>query len=196
MEFLIKKEARWSIWNESTIVTIWPFHPGGIQHDNIYEIDILWKSDCQPLPNHIDDAMSCLVSQLQEGVGLHTQVITIVWRIMHHYGILTKMVNIIKDYTLTLSVLWILKVDRQISLIARQEGVRQGCILSPFLFCLEVDFVMRKTLHSSDHGIPWYDKELADLDFADDIALLGKDLSDIQRLTDKLIEEVAKSVFE
>ena len=55
---------------------------------------------------------------------------------------------------------------------------------------------MRITLHSSDHGIPWYDKELADLDFADDIALLGKDLSDIQRLTDKLIEEVAKSVFE
>ena len=73
-------------------------------------------------------------------------------------------------------------MDRPISLIASQEGVRQGCILSPFLFCLEIDFVMRITLHSSDHGIPWYDKELADLDFADDIALLGKDLSDIQSL--------------
>ena len=51
---------------------------------------------------------------------------------------------------------------------------------------------MRKTLQSSYHGILWCDKRLADLDFADDIALLGKDLSDIQRLTEKLIEEAAK----
>ena len=52
-------------------------------------------------------------------------------------------------------------------------GVRQGCILSPFLFLIIIDFIMRKTTHGQDYGIQLGPGKLADLDFADDIALLS-----------------------
>jgi len=52
-------------------------------------------------------------------------------------------------------------------------GVRQGCILSPFVFLIVVDFLMRKTVDGHDYGIMWGTGKLADLDFADDIALIS-----------------------
>ena len=51
------------------------------------------------------------------------------------------------------------------------SGVKQGCILSPFLFFMVIDFVMRKTMEGKDFGISWDHWRLADLDFADDIEL-------------------------
>ena len=50
--------------------------------------------------------------------------------------------------------------------------VRQGCLLSPFLFLLVIDWIMKTTTKGRKHGIqwgPWI--QLDDLDFADDLAL-------------------------
>ena len=65
-------------------------------------------------------------------------------------------------------------------------GVRQGCILSPFLFLIVIDFVLRKTTEGHDFGIMWRQKKLADLDFADDLALLCQTQQALQDMTDKL----------
>jgi len=51
-------------------------------------------------------------------------------------------------------------------------GVRQGCIPSPFLFLIVIDFVMRKTTEGHNFGIELGQGKLADLDFADNLALL------------------------
>ena len=65
----------------------------------------------------------------------------------------------------------ILFTTRGINIQRLTTGVRQGCILSPFLFLIVMDFVMRKTTNGHDFGIVWGQKKLADLDFADDLVL-------------------------
>jgi len=55
------------------------------------------------------------------------------------------------------------------------SGVKQGCILSPFLFIIVIDYIMRKAMDQPELGIGWKDdKWLTDLDFADDIALVAE----------------------
>ncbi|VDO98513.1 unnamed protein product [Schistosoma curassoni] len=55
-----------------------------------------------------------------------------------------------------------------------RTGVRQGCLLSPFLSLLVVDRIMKTTTSEGKHGIQWTTQnQLDDLDFADDLALLS-----------------------
>jgi hypothetical protein len=65
------------------------------------------------------------------------------------------------------------------------NSVRQGCILSPTIFLLVLDNVMRKTLGNRKRGTQWGMRDgLEDLDFADDKCLLSQRYSDMK---DKLI---------
>ena len=56
-----------------------------------------------------------------------------------------------------------------------KTGVRQGCILSPFLFLITIDFIMTKAMDDASFGIEWGQKRLADLDFADDISTIRQE---------------------
>ena len=59
-------------------------------------------------------------------------------------------------------------------------GIQQGCILSPFLFLIIIDFIMRKTTHGQDYGIQLGPGKLSDLNFSDDIALLSNTRDTLQ----------------
>ena len=62
-----------------------------------------------------------------------------------------------------------------------KTGVRQGCVMSSFLFNLAIDWVMRKATEDEKRGIRWkINTILEDLDFADDIALLSHTFQHIQ----------------
>ncbi|CAG2220119.1 Craniofacial development protein 2 [Mytilus edulis] len=52
-----------------------------------------------------------------------------------------------------------------------QSGVRKDCIISPILFLVAIDWVMRKTTSDKKRGLTW--SMFEDLDFADDIPLLS-----------------------
>ena len=66
-------------------------------------------------------------------------------------------------------------------------------MLSPFLFCLAIDWIMKRTDIGVKSGIIWtFTESLGDLDFADAISLLAHSHRDIQSKTEKLVRNAAK----
>ena len=62
-----------------------------------------------------------------------------------------------------------------------QTGARQGCLLSPTIFLIVIDWIMRKATKDRRMNIQWtLTKKLEDLDFADDISLLAHRHEDAQ----------------
>ena len=116
------------------------------------------------------------------------------WKICRHYGIPEKIINIIKAIYDKGggNVMYKGKLSTFFEILT---GVRQGCLLSPFLFLLAIDWIM-KNCESKD-GIQWCPfgkpKILGDLDFADDIALTTSNRSQMQRRTN-MIAETSKKV--
>jgi len=66
------------------------------------------------------------------------------------------------------------------------SGVRQGSILSLFLFNLAVDWIMAQTLKNDNRGVVLDDMIVADLDFMDNICLLDDNSDDAPKLLDKV----------
>ncbi|XP_020628246.1 uncharacterized protein LOC110065450 [Orbicella faveolata] len=70
-----------------------------------------------------------------------------------------------------------------------ETGVKQGCMMSGFLFLLAIDWIMFETTKQANIRIRWrFMDQLEDLDFADDIALISTTQHQMQRKTDKLTE--------
>ena len=107
----------------------------------------------------------------------------VLWQLMGHYGIPEKFINIIKN-TYTGMQCNIMHEGQLTDPFDITTGVRQGCLLSPFLFLLAVDWIMKQTTSNRRNGIQWtLMEQLDDLDFADDIALLSHNH---QQMKDKL----------
>ncbi len=108
------------------------------------------------------------------------------WKILHSYGVPPKIVTLIKMFYDHFECSIIL--DNTISeWFTVESGVRQGCILSPILFLVTIDWIMRKTTSDQPRGIKWtLFTQLEDLDFADDLAVLSTKHSNLQEKTNRL----------
>ena len=107
-------------------------------------------------------------------------------RIPRHYGIPSKTVNIIRmlysDFKA--KVICGPQLSESFSI---KTGVKQGCILSSFLFTLCIDWLMKETTKTERRGITWtLTNELEDIDFSDDICLLSQSHNDMQQKTNDL----------
>ena len=108
------------------------------------------------------------------------------WKILRYYGIPSKLVNVIKmlynDFKS--QVICNTALTDAFSVIT---GVKQGCILSPFLFILGIDWVLKQVTSDGRRGIRWtLTSVLEDLDYVDDIALLAHRHQDMQAKTNAL----------
>ena len=95
------------------------------------------------------------------------------WKLLRHYGVLVKIVNIIRSSYEGLSCRVIHRGQSTEAFNVR-TGDRKGCLLSPFLFLIAIDWIMRTATGQARNGIQWTPwLQLDDLDFADDLALLS-----------------------
>ena len=108
------------------------------------------------------------------------------WQLLRHYGIPPNLTLLIKKSydDMTCQVVHQGKLTEKFRV---KTGVRQGCLLSPFLFLLAIDWIMKKTTEGTRNGIQWtLWKQLEDLDFADDLALLSHSHQQMQDKTERL----------
>ena len=73
------------------------------------------------------------------------------------------------------------------------KGVRQGCVLSPYLFNLYAEYIMRNTgLEEAQAGIKIARRNINKLRYADDITLMAGSEEELKSLLMKVKRRVKK----
>ena len=107
------------------------------------------------------------------------------WKLLQHYGIPEKCIYLIRSSYEDMACR-VIHAGQLTDSFMVKTGVRQGCLLSPFLFLLAIDWIMKKTTKKRN-GIQWTPwSQLEDLDFADDLALLSHSHKQMQEKTEQL----------
>lgn len=121
------------------------------------------------------------------------------WHILSDYGIPAKYVRLIQCVYQN-SEAAVLVGGEKTNWIKVETGVRQGCIWSPLLFGVLIDFVLRKACDRDQSGICLKKRMrtlfglepaeyLGDLDYADDVTLLEPD----NPRSDRALHSLARS---
>ena len=114
----------------------------------------------------------------------------VIWQILWHYGVPEKIVNVIRCFYSGFECQVIhdgfLTEPFQV-----RTGVRQGCLLSPLLFLVVLDWVTREAYGAGRTGIQWsFTRKLEDLDFADDLCLMSQKLQHMQEINNEKTQEM------
>jgi len=108
------------------------------------------------------------------------------WKILETYGIPGLFIDIIKEIYRDSSSC-VINNGQTSEWFPVRTGVRQGCVMSGFLFIVAVDWVMRNATTNKKTGLRWkFTTQLEDLDYADDIALLSSKHQHLQEKTERL----------
>ena len=108
------------------------------------------------------------------------------WKLLKHYGVPDKIISLIRCTYQDMSCR-VAHAGQTSDSFEVKTGVRQGCLLSPFLFLLVIDWIMKTTTTGRNNGIQWtLWTQLDDIDFADDLALLSHNHNQMQDKTTRL----------
>ena len=79
------------------------------------------------------------------------------------------------------------------SLYQIEQGVRQGCIISPHLFNIYAETIMRNALENFEGSISIEGHKITNLRYADDVVLISGSLEELQILLKKVKTESEKA---
>ena len=113
------------------------------------------------------------------------------WKLLQHYGIPEKIIRMIR-LAYEPSTCQVIHGNTLTEPFTVLSGVRQGCLLSLFLFLLVMDWIMKETTKDQARGIQWtLSKHLEDIDFADDVALLSQRHNNMTQKLESIRETAA-----
>ena len=102
------------------------------------------------------------------------------WKLLRHYGVPKKIISLTYQ-DMNCKIAHAGQLSKSFKVKTR---VRQGCLLSAFLFLLVFGWIMKTTATGRNNSIQWtLWTQLDDLDFADDLALLSHNHSQMQDRT-------------
>jgi hypothetical protein len=119
-----------------------------------------------------------------------------IWDKIKVRGLPSKFINIIKEGYEDFSCRVLHKGQLSDS-IKTSSGVRQGCLLSPLLFLLVMNAVLRRALDGKKRELTCRLQEsLEDMEYADDVCLVSHKYEHMQRKLDDLWKESKKAGLE
>ena len=111
----------------------------------------------------------------------------VLWKLLRYYGVPEKITNLIRKFYEGFKA-QIVHSGLLTESFEMLTGVRQGCLLSPLLFLVVLDWVSKQAFGTSARGIQWHlMKRLEDLEYADDLALLTHRVQDMRSKMEDLI---------
>ena len=94
------------------------------------------------------------------------------WQIAKYYGVPTRIVELLRSWYE--GIISCVRLDGDDGdWFPIRTGLRQGCVMSPSLFNVYMDAMMRKVTEGTAGGVMVGRERVVDLDFADDVALLA-----------------------
>ena len=113
------------------------------------------------------------------------------WRILGKYGIQAKLLRMIENLYSTVSAC--IRIEgEETEWFQIKTGFRQGCILSPLLFNMILDYIMRRLEKLHGMGTSSKPRNVEDAEYADDTCLMAECLARIVELTQALATESEK----
>ena len=118
---------------------------------------------------------------------------TTLWNILRSYGFPSKVINILSSMYAN-NRCCVRHGGQHSEWFQVKSGVRQGCVISPLLFNIVIDWVMKRATSDKPRGITWKDfRHLEDEDFADDLALISHAQKDMQEKTSRTETEASST---
>ena len=106
------------------------------------------------------------------------------YEILLFFGMPDKIVQLIEDMYCDSNC--VVRIDGKCtSSFPVVTGVKQGALLSPILFNIVLDMILGEAMQGCE-GVLVENTRITDLDYADDIALLADNATDMQRMMDRL----------
>lgn len=107
------------------------------------------------------------------------------WKEMIEMGFSSHLVNLIKKLYASQQACVRLNVGKT-EWFSVSKGVRQGCVISPHLFNIYCEVIMRKVLEADNSGVKIGGRIINNLRYADDIVLITESYEDAQTLLDQV----------